>query len=154
METANTFRPDETLRKNSGEGIKIINFQLLNNIPKTGDELVFLYEIVNDSGEDKEVEIAINFKTTNEVPLLQLFSKDVGKSIILKKGLNKVQLRKKDFPLVEGDYLSTLWVGSNNTYIDWVPNCMILHMENGKLENVINENRGFPFIGTSIWEVL
>lgn len=147
----NTFCPTLGERKNSGEGIRIEDFRLMNKVPQTGDELIFEYDLVNESGMPREVELAINFKTMSESPIMQLFSRDQNVKIVLKEGMNKVQLRKKEFPLVEGNYLCTLWVGSNTTPIDWIQNCFMLRMENGRLGNVVAENRGYPVISASEW---
>ena len=152
-EKLNTFCPKQIERRTSSDRVRIIDFTLLNQFPQTGDELIFEYKIDNSGALEKEVEIAMNFKTLDETPIMQFFSKDMNEKIVMKKGYNTVRLTVKHFPLVEGDYLCSLWVGSNNTPIDWVNNCFVLHMENGRIDEVVAENRGYPVVLSSEWTV-
>ena len=150
----NIFLPEKCEHKNSGEGIFVTNFKLLNNNPKTGDDLTWEVVIQNDSGRTKEVEVAINFSGKDEVQLMEFNSKDYGKNILLHEGTNVVTITKQKFPLLDGNYLMNLWVGSNNNIVDWYIQCFVLHIESGIIGGIVPTNRGYPIFTSSEWNII
>ncbi len=151
LEKINTFVPDDRQRSNSGEGIKITDFKLLNRTPKTGDNVSFEIVIENEGSRSKEVEVAINFAGLNDVQFLEFNSKDYGKIFNLKLGSNKITITKNNFPLIEGDYTMNIWVGSNNNIVDWCKQCFLLHMDGGPINGIVPENRGCPVFLPCDW---
>ena len=147
----NVFLQDVSEHKNSGEGIYVTDFKLLNKSPQTGDCLTWEIVIHNDSGKSREVEIAINFKGNNDTRLFEFNTKDYGKNVILEPGIRKISISKTDFPLLEGQYIMSLWIGSNNNLVDWYKECFILQIVSGCINGIVPENRGFPiFLNCSI----
>ena len=148
----NKFIPESCERKNSGEGIRVIDLKLLNDHPKTGEKITFQIDILNKSDQERDVEVAINFTTTGEVQILEFHSKDMGESILLKPGVNSIFVSKDCFPLMEGNYSMNVFVGTNGRVIDWLIRCFVFHIELGIIDGMTPQNRGIPIILSSDWQ--
>lgn len=151
IDGVNVFLRDCTEHKNSGEGINVHDFVLKTSNPHTGDDIVFEITIDNQSGKEKEVEVAINFAGTDERQFMEFNSKDYGKNILLKGGMNSVTITKKSLPLLEGNYIMNLWIGSNNNIVDWWQQCFVLHVESGMINGIVPQFRGCPVFLPCEW---
>ncbi len=150
----NTFLPIDNNRRNEDPSIRITDFKLLNNLPKTGDILQFEFEIENKSDETKQVEMAIAIKNIQYEPVTQFFSKDTNSTILLKPGENSISVATPSLPLVEGNYHLNLWVGSNQRIIDWISDCFNLKIESGSIDGINTvENRGYSLIFPAQWTI-
>lgn len=149
----NVFLPQYGERFSSGEQISIEDFKINLDNPKTGDEVRFNVVIQNNSNKETEIELAINFSNRNEIQILEFHSKDLGQTILLKKGENIIQIVKKDFPLLEGDYSMNIFLGSNGRIIDWCKQCFVLHIGMGKIGNIVPQYRGVPIFLPCEWVI-
>ena len=141
-------------RKNEDNKIYTSDFRIDTSTLKTGDPIGFTIDIQNNHDNDVDVECAIAIKR-NATPVTQFFSKDMGKKLALKKGLNTVRMNVPCNPLNEGIYSINLWVGSNHQIIDWITNCYTIKVNPGAIvnDNII-EYRGYPISLQSNWKIV
>jgi len=147
----NIFLKDLAEHKNSGEGIYVTNFKLQNERPKTGDSLTWEIYVQNDSCRVKDVEIAINFRGKDDLKLLEFNSKESGRNVQLRPGLNRIGISNNSFPLLEGNYKMNIWVGSNDNLVDWYIGGFILHLETGQIDGIVPKHRGYPIFLPCEW---
>lgn len=149
----NKYLPIPKNRRNEDPSIQIVDFYLLNKIPKTGDTLQFYFIIENNGNKNKKVEMAIAIKNIQYEPVTQFFSKDTNTTIFLKPGKNIISVTTPPLPLVEGNYHLNLWIGSNQRIIDWISDCFNLRIESGAIDGINTvENRGYSLVFPALWE--
>lgn len=127
----------------------IKKFNITSQI-KTGTTFNFYYEIV--SNVEKQVDIAVSFKSNQEVPVYQIYSGHTNEQLVLHKGINRVTGGVMELPLTQGDYNISLWIGSGEITFDFFPSILrIKVLEGGFKKEHIAEYRNFPVIANAKW---
>jgi lipopolysaccharide transport system ATP-binding protein len=139
-----------------GDRVRIENFRVSPNQPRTGMPVEFTFTISCDDQTEKEriVELAISFLSEEGVRLFQLYSRDMGLKFTIPMRTIEIAVRMEKLPLAPGRYLLNLWAGEGNKPIHWLMNCFTLSVEAGYIggEEAVTF-RGYPVILPSDWHV-
>ncbi|APY10016.1 hypothetical protein BWZ22_01600 [Seonamhaeicola sp. S2-3] len=129
--------------------VYIKKFKITSQI-KTGTTFNFYYEIV--SNVEKQVDIAVSFKSNQEVPIYQIYSGHTNEQLVLHKGINRITGAVKELPLIQGDYNISLWIGSGAITFDFFSSILrVKVLEGGFKKEHIAEYRNFPVIANAKW---
>ncbi len=131
----------------------ISDFRLQPNPPKTGMPVEFIFDVVKRSSIEKlSVDLAVSILSLEGAPIFQVFTRHMGKEILLSNTQTKVVASIDNLPLIPGQYLVNLWLGVGNSPIDWLRNSFTLRVETGKILNgEYVQSRGYPVIVPSQW---
>ncbi len=133
------------------KSIFIKNFSIISEI-QTGAAFIFRYEIISQTV--KEIDVAISFKTNQEVPIYQIYSGHTNESLKLEVGMNKVCGQIDELPLIQGEYSISLWIGSGAITFDFHAHAIRTKVfEGGFVENHTAEYRNFPVIANAKWSL-
>jgi lipopolysaccharide transport system ATP-binding protein len=145
---SNSFEASGISPNNSAS---IKRFDIISDI-KTGAAFSFEYEIISQG--ERQVDVAISFKTNQEVPIYQIYSGHTNEKLILKKGSNKIFGGLGELPLIQGDYTISLWIGSGAlTYDFHAAAIQIKVVEGGFEKEHVAEYRNFPVIANAKWNL-
>ncbi|MCG2419874.1 ATP-binding cassette domain-containing protein [Aequorivita sp. F47161] len=133
------------------KSVYIKSFKITSEV-RTGATFSFEYEIVSQT--EKQVDVAISFKTYQEVSIYQIYSGHTNEILILSNGCNKISGSIRELPLIQGDYSISLWIGSGAITFDFYPTIVrIKVLEGGFKKNHIAEYRNFPVIANANWTI-
>jgi lipopolysaccharide transport system ATP-binding protein len=152
----NRFFPIKEQRMGD-QNVKIENFLVSPNPPKTGQPIVFEVEIRRpDTFKSKiNVEFSIGVKSVQNVPIFQVHSRHMGKDLSVGPGKSILRVSLESLPLAPGNYSISLWLGSGQVTMDWIKNCFTLSVGSGSFEKgVYVESQGYPVIAKSNWEII
>lgn len=135
---------------------RINNFSISSSNPKTGEPLTFDIEVERfNSNNSIEVELAVTVYTIQGLPLMQLYSLDIGKSFELREKISRYRLSIDSLPLSPGQYNINLWLGVGKIPIDWLKNCFRLSVSAGELvKGRYAVTTEYPVTITTYWNEL
>jgi hypothetical protein len=137
--------------------VRIEDFEVIPNPPRTGMPVEFLFTILRQHATrgDLSVDLAVSILTEQGIPLFQLYSRHMGKDIMIPQGCSRIAVRVDRLPLAPGRYLVNLWLGRGHVPIDWLKECFVLSIEPGLLGvTEFVESRGYPVVIPSTWQFL
>ena len=149
----NRFSPK--IGQRSGDQIvKIENFWVSPNPPKTGLPVEFVFEI---SRSDKlssriNVDCAVGVLSMQNLRIFQLYSSHMGRSFSIGPEKSVISVSLDNLPLAPGNYRINLWLGSGANTLDFIQDCFTLSVEQGFFEKGIYiEPKGYPVLVKSKW---
>jgi lipopolysaccharide transport system ATP-binding protein len=113
----------------------------------------FSFEAEVHSQIDIRLELAFTLRTFDNQPLFQMYSGHSGVYFELKKGKNIILANIDSLPLIQGDYLGNVWLGSNGVEHDFVPGEIKVTVREGSIRKngPISSNNGYPIIQDANW---
>lgn len=143
-----TFENTRSLAKESG----IRGFRFVSDL-KTGSAIRFEADV--ESTREREVELAVAFRLSDTSPVLQLYSGHVGKSFLLRKGMNTIEGSIDTLPLAPGSYNVTLWLGSGTSMLDSHAGALTILVREGQLseDGPVLTQRGYPVVLDAAWQL-
>jgi lipopolysaccharide transport system ATP-binding protein len=151
----NRFLPDKSQRTGD-QIVKIENFRISPNPPKTGNPVDFIFELNRKDALNSKVnvDVAVAVLSGQYAPIFQLYSRHMGRNFSIKPGKSVITVSIDSLPLVPGDYHINLWLGSGAMPIDWIQDCFTLSIESGFFEGgEYVESKGYPVLVKSNWTI-
>lgn len=132
---------------------KIERFEILSEL-KTGKH--FEFEVLIHSEHNQLVEFSVGFRMFDSSPVLQLYSGHVGELFSMKKGKNVIRGAVESLPLISGNYIISLWLGSKGTEYDFHKQALSILVREGSIrsDGPVSTKNGYPVIINSNWNVL
>jgi len=150
----NKFQLSGAIRSGDSRA-RIINFKINPPRPRTGSPIQFIVTVESSENELRPLtcDLSVSIRTENDLPLLQLHSRDMAKSFVVEPGIQeKIMVSLPLLPLLPGKYKVNLWLGRPNATFDWIKESFILNVFSGsfvKENSVISEH--YPVVVPGDW---
>jgi lipopolysaccharide transport system ATP-binding protein len=135
--------------------IRVCDFKVNPAEPRTGSPVEFTTVIESAENELKPLmcELAVSIRTQQDTPLLQLHSRDMGKSFMVEAGARrKITTSLPVLPLVPGKYRVNLWLGRPKITFDSIKESFTLNVLPGSFaEDDMWIGRSYPVVIPSNW---
>ena len=106
----------------------------------------------HDSAGDLWAELAVDFLSDQEIRVIQLYSRNVGKQFAIPRGKSNYRVTVDSLLLAPGRYKLSIWVGFGYVTFDLAANCYSLTVETGFfVQGTYIENRGIPVVAPCQW---
>jgi lipopolysaccharide transport system ATP-binding protein len=130
--------------------VYIRSFKILSEII-TGAGFMFEAEVYSEI--DLSLELAFTLRTFDNQPLFQIYSGHCGVNFNINKGMNTIRATIDSLPLIHGDYLGNVWLGSNGVEYDFVPGEIKITVREGSIRKngPVSSNNGYPIIYDANW---
>ncbi len=130
--------------------VYIRSFKILSEII-TGAEFMFEAEVYSEI--ELSLELAFTLRTFDNQPLFQIYSGHCGVNFKIIKGMNIIRATIDSLPLIQGDYLGNVWLGSNGVEYDFVPGEIKITVREGSIRKngPVSSNNGYPIIYDANW---
>jgi lipopolysaccharide transport system ATP-binding protein len=150
----NQFQLSGAIRSGDSRA-RITYFKINPPRPRTGSPIQFIVMVESSENELKPLtcDLSVSIRTDNDLPLLQIHSRDMAKSFTVEPGIQeKIIVSLPLLPLLPGKYKVNLWLGRPNATFDWIKESFILNVFSGsfvKENSVISEN--YPVVVPGNW---
>jgi lipopolysaccharide transport system ATP-binding protein len=135
--------------------VRVCDFTVNPPKPRTGAPVEFTTVIESSENELKPLmcELAVSIRSQQDAPLLQLQSRDMGKSFMVEAGARrKITVSLPVLPLVPGKYRIHLWLGRPKTTFDSIKESFTLNVYSGSFaEDDLQIGRTYPVVIPSNW---
>jgi lipopolysaccharide transport system ATP-binding protein len=131
----------------------IKTFQITSQV-KTGQPFNCHLEIYSNSKIN--VECAVTISTTENQPIYQIYSGHVGENFMLNPGINNIIVETDYLPLIHGNYVLNLWLGTSATTYDFHREAITIDVLEGAIRDKgpISSKNGYPVIQNAKWNQL
>lgn len=132
--------------------VYIQSFQILSNI-ETGGQFEFQTTVYSEI--QINLELAFTVRTFDNQPIFQIYSGHVGEEFEIKKGINYINAKIDSLPLIHGEYIGNVWLGSKGVEYDFIYGEIILEVREGAIRSngPISSKNGYPIIQNADWSI-
>lgn len=138
---------------NDERRVIIENVEVLTQ-PQTAAAFECIVHLRRPTGATGElpVELSVDFVSHEEIPVLMMYSGNVGRNFLVPIGSSAYRVALDQLPLVPGRYSLVVWAGYGHTTYDLAINCYSLTVGSGfYVDGKYIENRNISVVANCRW---